>query len=131
MDEAGWADGRPEECREGEGVSEGCVEVTDDGFWKSFAMSGFASLVAEDIDTAGEGADELVAGVGTATDGRDKRAGLPFTWVSCLSASIEPNDLTTSDLMEGAVAGDDDMDAEISSIEPNVTAEPRGKSEQT
>jgi len=37
---------------------------------------------------------------------------------------MEPNDLTTSDLMEGAVAGDDDMDAEMSSIEPKVTAEP-------
>jgi len=79
MDESGWADGRPEERREGEGVSEGCVEATDDGFWKSFAMSGFASLVAEDIDAAGEGADELVVEAETATDGRDDRADLPFT----------------------------------------------------
>jgi len=42
-------------------------------------MSGFASLVVEDIDAAGEGADELAVEAETATDGRDDRADLPFT----------------------------------------------------
>jgi hypothetical protein len=72
-------------------------------------------------DTAGEGVDEAGVEVGTATDGRDEREDLPLTRVS---ASIVPNDLTLSDLMEGAVAGDEEMGAETSSIEPNVTAEP-------
>lgn len=35
-----------------------------------------------------------------------------------------PKDLTLSALMDGAVAGDDEMGAEMSSMEPNVTAEP-------
>lgn len=38
-----------------------------------------------------------------------------------------PKDLTLSDLIEGAAAGEDEMGAETSSIEPNVTAEPRTK----
>jgi hypothetical protein len=39
-------------------------------------------------------------------------------------AGTEPNDFTPSDLMAGVAAGDDEMGAEASSIEPNVTAEP-------
>jgi hypothetical protein len=35
-----------------------------------------------------------------------------------------PNDLTLSALRDGAAAGDEEMGAETSSIEPNVTAEP-------
>ena len=35
-----------------------------------------------------------------------------------------PKDFTPSDLMGGAVAGEEEMGAETSSIDPNVTAEP-------
>lgn len=39
-------------------------------------------------------------------------------------AGTEPKDFTPSDLMAGVAAGDDEMGAETSSIEPKVTAEP-------
>ena len=35
-----------------------------------------------------------------------------------------PKDLTPSDLIDGAAAGDEDIGAEASSIDPKVTAEP-------
>lgn len=109
--------------KEGEDVSDGgWDEGADEGFWKSLAMSGLPSLRAADAtETAGEEADELVLEAGTATDGLAERVDLPFT---CVSASIVPKDLTLSDLIAGAAAGEEEMGAETSSIEPNVTAEP-------
>lgn len=76
--------GRPEERNEGDDVSdEGCGEGADEGFWKSLAMSVFASLAAVVVgvatDTAGEDVEELVVEGGTATDGLEEREGLPFT----------------------------------------------------
>jgi hypothetical protein len=39
-------------------------------------------------------------------------------------AGTVPKDLTPSDLIDGAAAGDEDIGAEASSIDPKVTAEP-------
>lgn len=39
-------------------------------------------------------------------------------------AGTVPKDLTPSDLIDGAAAGDEDIGAEVSSIDPKVTAEP-------
>lgn len=59
----------------------------------------------------------------------------PLTWpillVVAAVAGTEPKDLTPSDLMAGVAAGDDEMGAEASSIEPNVTAEPTQKVNET
>jgi len=39
-------------------------------------------------------------------------------------AGTVPKVFTPSDLIDGAAAGDEDIDAEASSIDPKVTAEP-------
>lgn len=46
---------------------------------------------------------------------------LPFT---CPVAGTDPNDLTPSDFTAGVEAGEEDMGAETSSIDPKVTGEP-------
>ncbi len=47
---------------------------------------------------------------------------LPFTWLTV--AGTVPNILTPSDFIGGMAAGDDDIDAETSSIDPKDTAGP-------
>jgi hypothetical protein len=82
-----------------------------------FAMRGTGALVATGEDADGLDCFDEDASV-DANDG-----GLPFTGE--LAAGTDPNDLTTfSDLIGGAVAGDEDIGAATSSIEPKVTAEP-------
>ena len=64
-----------------------------------------------------------LGGVGDAAGGegegaRDDLADLPL-----ISAGTEPNDLTPSCFTAGAGAGEEEMGAETSSIEPKVTAD--------
>lgn len=47
---------------------------------------------------------------------------LPFTWLTV--AGTVPNVLTPSDFIGGVAAGDDDIGAETSSIDPKDTAGP-------
>ena len=108
----------------------GFEDGADDGFWNIFLMSilGLAGAAAEGADdgTVDEDAaveieavdDEVVE---VTTDDLDDIDALPLTWPD---AGTDPKDFTLSDLSGGAAAGDEDIDAEASSIDPNVTAEP-------
>lgn len=70
----------------------------------------------------------IVEAVLVDTAGREEVDGFPFVFdegVEVGPAGTDPKDFTTpSDLRGGAAAGDEDIDAEASSIDPNVTAEP-------
>lgn len=100
----------------GDEVSLDAVEVEgcEDGFWKNLCMSIFGfEGVAAGTDTAG------VEGEGPAAWREDNEA-FPLRWV----LGTVPKDLTPSDLTGGAEAGEEEIGAETSSIEPNVTGEP-------
>jgi hypothetical protein len=56
--------------------------------------------------------------------GADEIDCLPLTWPAF--AGTVPNDLTPSDLTAGVEAGEEEIGAETSSIDPNDTAEPKG-----
>ena len=56
---------------------------------------------------------------------RDDLVDLPLRWA--LSAGTEPNDLTPSCFMGGSGAGEEEMGAETSSMEPKVTADAGGR----
>jgi len=113
-------------------VSDGGFEDgADDGFWNIFLMSILGLAGAAAADGADDGAvdedatveieavdDEVVE---VTTDDLDDIDALPLTWPD---AGTDPKDFTLSDLSGGAAAGDEDIDAEASSIDPNVTAEP-------
>lgn len=97
--------------REGGEVTSGVDDdEEDDGApWNSFLTSnlGFAT------------------GVEDAVFDNEAAAGLPLTgWAEVGVAGTVPNDFTPSVLMGGTEAGDEDIGAETSSIEPKVTAEP-------
>lgn len=82
-------------------------------------MSSFAGL--EGVEGTVEG------GVDAEEDGAkgalDEIEDFPLTWPEV--AGTDPKDFTPSDLMGGAAAGEEDIGAETSSIDPNVTADPR------
>lgn len=85
--------------------------------WKSFAMSLLSSFAG--AEAAGDGAEDDAPGDAVDTDGRVTEA-LPL-----LAAGTVPNDLTIVSLsVGGAGAGEEDICAEASSIDPNVTGEP-------
>lgn len=71
-------------------------------------------------DDAAEEEDEAVGG-GT-TEVLEDIDAFPLTWPV---AGTDPKDFTASDLIAGVAAGDEDIGAETSSIDPKVTAEPR------
>lgn len=99
------------------------------GFWKSLRMSTLLSL------GVGEGIGALAA-TGDDVDGLDcfedaeparvdaKEGGLPLTGEL---AGTDPKDLTPSDFMGATGAGEEDIGAASSSMEPKVTA---GESER-
>jgi hypothetical protein len=94
------------------------VEGADDGFWNILWMSSFAGLDGvEGIDCGGVDDDD------GAKEGLDEIEDLPLTWPTV--AGTDPKDFTPSDLMGGAAAGDEDIGAETSSIDPKVTADPK------
>jgi len=109
-------------------VSEGGFEDgADDGFWNIFLMSilGLAAAAeatevgAVDDDAEVDAADD--EGVGDKTDVLDEIDALPLTWPEVV-AGTDPKDFTLpSDLTGGAEAGDEDIGAEASSIDPKVT----------
>lgn len=114
----------------GDAVSEGGVGCGVPPPWNNFLMSilpigfdagveGVADVVDDD---EGAGDEEPLGGrfkvgfeVGAVVDGD-----LPFVLV----AGTEPKDLTPSDFTVGAWAGEEDMGAPASSIDPKDTAEP-------
>jgi len=118
-------------------VSEAGVEVdgVDVGFWNIFLMSifGFATGAAsgagavageEDAvdgeDAIGIGPDEVAeATCAGNADGLDEMEAFPLT---CVCAGTVPKDLTISDLSVGAAAGEEEIGADASSIDPKVTA---------
>jgi hypothetical protein len=102
---------------EGDCVSAGEGADGAGELWKSFAMSLLSSFAGP--GAAGDGADDEDPGDAVDTDGRVTEA-LPL-----LAAGTVPNDLTIASLIDGgAAAGEDDICAEASSMEPKVTAEP-------
>lgn len=121
---------------DGDCVSAG-VEAGAEGLWNNFLMSGFSSLGPEEevagvvadvefeADRAGEDDEDGVARdepVGRAAD----IDGLPLIWddVVAGAAGTVPNDLTTLSFMGFGAAGDEDIGADASSIDPKVTGEP-------
>lgn len=96
----------------------GAVDGAEDP-WKSFLISTFTFA-----GVAAGGGVEAEAGVEAPLEGGAlDTEGLPFTWPGPAAAGTDPNDLTFSVLTAGALAGEEDMEAESSSIDPNVTAE--------
>lgn len=119
--------------RDGDWVSE--VDAAGaDGLWNNFLMSGFCNLGPEEVvegvadvevDAVRPG-EEVVDGV--ATEGPAERDadidGFPLMWVDVVAAGTLPKDFTTLSLMGFGAAGDEDIGADASSIEPKVTEEP-------
>ena len=103
---------------EGDDVSEGGFE---EGFWNIFFMSilGFRG-VADDM-TNDPAAVEVEA-VGGTTDGLEDTDG--FSMTRYVATGTDPKVLMLSDLVGRTVAGDEDIGAETSSIDPKFTAEP-------
>lgn len=95
----------------------GCEEEDDEGPlllpWNSFLTSNFA------------GVDGLAADVDT--DANEEGDGFPLTaGIGVACALTVPNVFGGSALIAGTDAGEEDNGADTSSIEPKVTAEPRG-----
>lgn len=104
--------------REGDCDSEGEGAGAEE-LWKSFAMSFLSSLVggAAVVGVADDEADGVDA-IAVDTAGRDS---LPLL----LAAGTVPKDFTiVSFNVGGGAAGDEEIGAEASSIDPKVTAEP-------
>jgi hypothetical protein len=95
-------------------------------------MSIFGLASGTAADTVGD--DDAAAedgGVGGFTGAREDIEALPLTWPGAafwpeavVAAGTVPKDFTPSDLRAGAAAGDEDIGADTSSIDPKVTAEP-------
>ena len=94
-------------------------EGAEEGFLNIFKMSILVGLErAEDVKhVTGVDDDEVVA-----IEGLDGIEGFLRTRPGV--ADIFPNNLTPSDLMGSAVAGEDDIGADGSSIDPNVITGP-------
>ena len=92
------------------------VEGCEDGFWKNLCMSilGFEGVAGTDTAGVEEDEGDVPAAV------REDNEAFPLRWV----LGRDPKDLTPSDLTWGAEAGEEEIGAETSSIEPNVTGEP-------
>ena len=108
--------------------SEGGVEdEPDEGFWNIFLMSilglagAVAAAVAAGVDAVDEEGDEDDEAAGVASWGLDEMDGLPLTWPEV--AGTVPKDFT-AEFTGGTAAGEEDIGAEASSIDPKVTAEP-------
>jgi hypothetical protein len=97
-----------------------------DGFWKSFFTSTKdfvgADDVEDDVDMPEMDVEEEVWLNGGFVN--DETDDFPFTWLTV--AGTEPNDFTpsTEALMAGVAAGEEDIGAEASSMEPKETIEP-------
>jgi hypothetical protein len=76
---------------------------------------------AEGVDAAGV---DVAADAGWTTGVLDEIEALPLTWEGGVAAGTDPKERTPSDFRAGAAAGDEDIGAETSSIDPKVTAEP-------
>ena len=98
----------------------GAVDGAEDP-WKSFLTSTFTFAGV----AAGGGVEAEAGAEAPLEEGTRDIEGLPFTWPGPAVAGTDPNDLTFSVLTTGALAGEEDMGAESSSIDPNVTAEAR------
>jgi hypothetical protein len=125
VEDCGWG-GKFPGRKEGELVSEG-VEGEDEGFWNNFRMSILPGFAGTDVD------DEVVDAVETEVeeeawlDGgfvEDETDDFPFIWLGV--AGTEPKDFTPSDdaLIAGVAAGEEDIGAEASSMDPKDTTEP-------
>ncbi len=93
------------------------------GLWKSFLISIFEICFG-----CGAADDEVVLDFAV-TEGADEGVGgLPLMAVlgGGVEAAKEPNDFIPSDFIGGTDAGEEDIGAETSSIEPKVTDEPEG-----
>lgn len=110
-------------------VSEGDWEVEgkDEGFWNNFRMSILPGFAGADVD------DEVVEAAETEFEEEvwlkggfveDEKEDFPFIWLGV--AGTEPNDFTLSAeaLMAGVAAGDEEIGAEASSMDPKDTTEP-------
>jgi hypothetical protein len=86
------------------------------------SILGFAGAAADRTDEADEAAVDVEA-VGGTTDALEDMDGFPLTWPVAATGTV-PKVFTPSDLVGGTAAGDEDIGAETSSIDPNVTAEP-------
>ena len=112
---------------EGDCVSAGEGADGAGELWKSFAMSFLSSFAggADDDDGVADEDDVAVVDADAVdTAGRDGCVGLPLL----LAAGTVPNDFTIVSLsVGGAAAGEEEIGAEASSIDPKVTAEPGGR----
>ena len=97
-------------------------EGAEEGFLNICKMSILVGLEgAEDVDHDVD--DDEVAAI----EDLDEIKAFLFTRPG--AAGIFPNNLTPSDLIGGAVAGEDDIGADGSSIDPNVITEPEKKNQ--
>ena len=85
------------------------------------SILGFAFAGGVAADRTDDAAVEVEA-VGDTTDALEDMDGFPLTWP--VATGTDPKDFTPSDLVGGTAAGDEDIGAETSSIDPKVTAEP-------
>ena len=86
------------------------------------SILGFAGGVAADM--ADDDAAVDVEAVGDTTDALEDMDAFPLTWPVAVATGTDPKVFTPSDLVGGTAAGDEDIGAETSSIDPKVTAEP-------
>ena len=92
---------------------------------KDFETSFFMSILGFEGGVAADGTDDAaveVEAVGGTTDGLEGMDGFPLTLP--VATGTDPKVLMPSDLVGGMAAGDEDIGAETSSIDPNITAEP-------
>lgn len=85
-------------------------------------MSIFGFIGNAAADMTGEDAAEEVEAVGGTIGGLEDMDGFPLTWP--VATGTDPKVFTPSDLVGGTAAGEEDIGAETSFIDPKVTAEP-------
>ena len=97
-------------------------------FWKRLLTSNLAGLIAEGVGVDVE--DDEAADVDAVAVAAVAEGGVPVEnevvreWTLPFElAGTEPNVLIPSDLITGTAAGEDDIGAEASSMDPKVTAE--------
>lgn len=95
------------------------------------SITGLAGVGATAAAPTGGVVDADEEAVGGTTEALDEIEALPLTWpvgpfwaAGVAAAGTDPKDFTPSDLRAGAAAGDEDIGADTSSIDPKVTAEP-------
>ena len=99
-------------------------EGAEEGFLNICKMSILVGLEgAEDVDHVTDVDDDEVAAI----EDLDEIEAFLFTRLG--AACTVPNDLTLLDLMADAAAGEDDIGADGSSIDPNVITEPEKKNQ--